>query len=142
MVDSFVAVPVFMDTPRLSPDGLQVLYMKESAGSYVMSMRTGGGAETVVLTVASAGDAGSVGWSPDSLQIVYWNPMPVNTFYGAPSMGFFYVSDVGTDARYVRWTDAVRLIFLAGSDLRLRTGPASGLLIDSGVDGGYDFTTY
>jgi hypothetical protein len=138
MVDSFVAVPVFMDPPRLSPDGTQVLYMKESGGSYVVTMRTGGGAEALVLTVTSAGDAGSVGWSPDSLQVVYWSPMPVNAFYGSPSAGFSYVSDVGTDARMVRWTDPARLIFLAGSDLRLRTGPASGLLIDSGVDE-YDF---
>lgn len=140
LIDAFVAVPVFVDFPRLSPDGSRVLYVREAAGSYTLLLRQIGGGEVTVLS-AGPGEFGTVGWSPDASQFVYWNPMPVNTYYGYPGSSFSFVSDVGVEAYNVRWVDADRLLFLAGSDLRLRTGPASGLLIDSGVEA-YDFTIH
>ncbi|MEZ0394925.1 MAG: hypothetical protein ABWK53_00615 [Anaerolineales bacterium] len=140
LLDSFVAAPVFVDFPRLSPDGTRVLYVQEGGGSNTLLLRQIGGGEMTVLT-AAAGQFGTVGWAPDSNQFVYWNPLPANAYYGYPGLGFSFVSDVGTEAYNVRWVDAARLLFLAGSDLRLRTGPASGLSIDSGVEA-YDFTVH
>ncbi len=138
LIDSFVAAPVFVDFPRLSPDGTRVLYTQESGGSYTLLLRQIGGAETTILT-GSGGQFGTIGWAPDSTQFAYWNPLPANAYYGYPALGFSFVSDVGTEAERVRWVDPSRLLFLAGGDLRLRTGPASGLLIDHSVDS-YDFT--
>lgn len=140
LIDSFVAAPVFVDFPLLSPDGTRVLYTQEGGGLSTLLVRQIGGSETIVLT-AGSGQEGTIGWAPDSSQFVYWNPMPSNAYYGYPGFGFSLVSDVGAEANSVRWVDSARLLFLAGSALRLRTGPASGLWIDSGVDS-YDFTLH
>ncbi|MBN2385373.1 MAG: hypothetical protein JXB85_00005, partial [Anaerolineales bacterium] len=118
LVDSFVAVPVFIDRPRLSPDGSRVMIQQEFGGSFNLLIHpVGGGGDLLILT-AGGGQAGAVSWSPDSSQLVYWNPLPVNTSFGYPGAGFAFVSDLGTEARAVRWVDPLRLLFLAGSDLR------------------------
>ncbi len=44
-----------------------------------------------------------------------------------------------THVEDIQWVDFTRLFFLSGNELRLGAAAGSSIVIDTGVDGGYDF---
>jgi hypothetical protein len=81
---------------------------------------------------------GLAGWSPDSTRILYWGDSPDQYYIGEIDLPEIPVGDTAsvTDPR---WVNNDTILYLDGDELRLWSIGEASTLIDTGVDGGYDF---
>lgn len=130
----FIAGPVWVSFPFISPDGVQVAYVRESGGTQSLHVID---ASTADRTYTSATSLTILGWNPDSVRVAYHTEAPSNAnllaFGGSPvalsdTLLFFDLE----------WVSESRYLFRNGDELRLRDLSAPSVLIDSGVSG-YDF---
>jgi WD40-like Beta Propeller Repeat len=134
---SFIASPAFFSRPRISPDGQIVAYMRDNGSNtdlYLNGLTIG----NVLYTSYTANQWDVVGWAPDSSHFVYWMNDTRSLWLAAIGSPAVPLTDT-THAADVQWVDFFRLFFLSGTDLRLGTAGGASTLIDTGVDGGYDF---
>jgi hypothetical protein len=134
---TFLAAPIFMSFPYVSPDGGKVLYLTQLPASLDIHTIASDGTDTTDTTYASfpTTSLGLVGWNPDSQHFVY---------YQTPTQQ--RIMAVGQDdplgdtpmVRDVRWVDSTHYFYLNGDELRLAPLGSPSTLIDSGVSG-FDF---
>jgi hypothetical protein len=133
----FIASPAFMDFPRISPDGLTVAYMSTNGANtdlYLNGFYIG----NELYTSYPAGQWGLVGWAPDSTRFVYWIDDTRTLWIGSLGSAAVPLTDT-LHTQDLRFIDSSRILFLSDGGLRLGTAGGSSTLIDTGVDGGYDF---
>lgn len=130
----FIAGPVWVSFPFISPDGVQVAYVRESGGTQSLHVID---ASTADRTYTSGTSLTILGWNPDSVRVAYHTEEPSNAtlmaFGGSPVL----LSDT-TRFFGLEWVSESRYLFRNGDELRLRDLSAPSVLIDSGVSG-YDF---
>jgi Tol biopolymer transport system component len=134
----FIAVPAFMDRPRLSPDGVNVAYLSPNGANtdvYLNGFYIG----NEILTSCAANTCGLTGWAPDSATVVFWADNPRSLWYQGLSMvSSTHLTDTA-NAENVRWVDSSRFLFLSDGELRLGTPGGASSYLDSPVDGEYDY---
>jgi len=133
----FVAVPAFVDPPRISPDGARVLYLRPQGTSLELRVIDASTADRAYFSYA-ADKLGTLGWTPDSLQMLYWIDDRRHAYLGSSEAQAIPVSDVAF-AEQITWLDTTHCLFLDGADLRLRTLGQPSVLIDTADPGGFDF---
>jgi hypothetical protein len=137
-VAEFLAAPVFMSQPQLSPDSDRVAYLRQAGDNLELHVVDSSGADTLYTSYAKD-KFGLIGWAPDSLGFVYWaddKRTPWLAHLGAAAVP---LSDVAYAAN-MRWIDKDRILFLNGGELRLRFIGAPSVLIDGGLSAAdFDF---
>jgi hypothetical protein len=131
------ASPAFMDAPRISPDGLNFGYMSPNGANtdlYLNGFYIG----NVMYTSYPSGQWGLVGWAPDSSGFVYWINDVRNLWLGTLGSAAVPLTDTA-HTQDIRWVDLVRLLFISDNELRLGYAAGASSILDTGVDGGYDF---
>ena len=129
VLTTFLALPVFMSFPYISPDGNNALYLGDVVGGHGIHSITAGGADTY-YTWFPSGNVDLVGWNPDSIHITYWQT-PTQARYLA----------VGVDnplgdtpmVTKVKWLNSTQYLFMNGNELRKADLGLPSTLIDSGV---------
>src|SRR5258706_3163625 len=133
----FVAAPAFADRANISPDGAKVLYAKPQGANLELHVIDASTADQMVFWYA-ASNFGVLGWAPDSIHFVYWIDDSRRTWLGSMVAQGIPLSDV-TFANKITWLDANRYLFMNETELRMRTLGQPSILIESGVDEGFDF---
>jgi hypothetical protein len=135
LVLSFVSVPVFEGAPSLAPDGEMVAYLVPASGGTGLIINSSIMGEYYYVFHTMLGLAG---WSPDSTRILYWGDSPDQYYIGEIDLPEIPVGDTAsvTDPR---WVNNDTILYLDGDELRLWSIGEASTLIDTGVDGGYDF---
>jgi len=134
---SFVASPAFMSRPRISLDGQNVAYMSNN-GSNTDLYLTGPSIGNQLYTTYTAWQWDVVGWAPDSTHFIYWMNDTRSLWLAALGSPAVPLTDT-THAEDIQWVDFTRLFFLNDNELRLGSAAGASTIIDTGVDGGYDF---
>jgi hypothetical protein len=135
----FVAWPAFQDRPYISPDGSKVLYVKPQGANIELHVIDASTADQMYFWHA-ANSFGLRGWAPDSVGVVYWIDDTRRTWLGSQAGTAVPLSDV-TFADNVTWVGANRYLFMNESELRIRSLGHPSIVIDTGVDGGFDFSS-
>ncbi len=133
----FIATPAFMDAPRISPDGLNVGYMSPNGANsdlYLNGFYIG----NVFYSSYPSGQWGLVSWAPDSSGFVYWIDDVRNLWLGYMGSAAIPLTDT-LHTQDVHWVDLVRILFVSDGELRLGFAGSASSIIDTSVDGGYDF---
>ncbi len=135
LVLSFISVPIFEGFPSLSPDGNVAAYLQPVTGAtglFINSVATG----EIYYNYHTA--LGLADWSPDSTRLLYWGDTPDQYYIGEFGLPEIPVGDTAsvTDPR---WVNNDTILYMNGNELRLWSIGGVSTLIDTGVDGGYDF---
>lgn len=133
LLAEFIAAPVWVSFPFISPNGAQVAYVRESSGRQSLHVID---ISTADRTYLSGTSLTILGWNPDSTRVVYHgeDPADVNLLaFGSPPAA------LRDTARFsdLSWVSENRYLFRNEFELRLRELPGASVLIDSGVNG-YD----
>ncbi|MDX9991025.1 MAG: hypothetical protein RBS68_03145 [Anaerolineales bacterium] len=130
----FVAAPVWQSFPFISPDGIQVAYVRASGGTSSLHVID---ASTADRTYTSGPALTLLNWNPDSARVAYYAEDPA-----APSLLGFGGSPtaINDTARFsgLEWISESRCLFLNDQELRLRNLPDPSVLVADGV-GDFDF---
>lgn len=133
----FVAAPAFQSRPYISPDGSKVLYTKLAGANLELHVIDASTTDQTYFWHA-ADQFGIVGWTPNSAGVVYWMDDTRRTWLGLLQGATVQLSDVNF-ADKITWVDGGRYLFLNESELRLRALGQPSVLIEDGVQGGFDF---
>jgi hypothetical protein len=126
---TFLAVPIFMGFPYVSPDANNVLYLGEVVGGLGIHSITAGGTDTYYTWFATGG-VGLIGWNPDSIHITYWQVPTQARILAAGVDNPLGDTPSVTD---VSWLSSSQYLYLNGDELRWADLGLPSSLIDSGV---------
>ena len=129
VLTTFLAAPIFMGFPYISPDGSTVLYAAQVPAGLELHTIRSDGTDTLFGTYG-AGNLGLEGWNPDSLHFVYWQ---VPTQWRYMTLGLDNPLGDTPAATRVEWVDSIRYFYLNGNELRRADLGSASSLIDSGV---------
>jgi hypothetical protein len=127
---SFVSTPAFFEPTYISPDGNNVAFLRESSGNMSVYSINAAATETYYVWYPS-GSVGLLGWTPDSIHFMIWNPTSQNPNYITTGtlMGLVDTPS-GTN---IQWLDPTHFLFLNEGEFRLKSMDSPSTLIDSGV---------
>lgn len=126
---TFLAAPIFMGFPYISPDGSTVFYAAQMGTDLDLHTIDAGGTDTPYGTFPTSG-VGLAGWTPDSLHFMYWQ---VPTQWRIKGPGVDNLLGDTPAVTSVRWIDGSRFLFLNGNELRLTDYGSPSSVIDAGV---------
>ena len=128
---AFLAAPVFVSPPHLSPDGDRIAYLRENGAN--LELHVVDSSTTDELYTSYAKEAiGLVGWAPDPVSFVFWMDNPQALQLGRLGGSPVPLTDA-PQASAPRWISADRFLFFSNNELRLRRLDAPSNLIDSGI---------
>jgi hypothetical protein len=135
---TFLAGPVFMSFPYVSPDGSHVLYMAQpSAGLADIHTIRSDSWDTFFGSYPSD-SIGLLGWTPDSQHFMYWQvPTQARIMAIGEDNPLGDTPVVGD----VQWVESLQYFYLNGNELRRVYPGFASTLIDSGVTE-YDWGVY
>jgi Tol biopolymer transport system component len=132
----FSAVPPTDSVCYISPDGSRVLYLKAKGENVEMHVINAGTADLAYLN-KPRGKLGIMGWSPDSKYMLFWLDEP-GQIWKTEGKTISLLTDV-VSVQDVTWINDQVFLFLSGSELRRQMVGQPSLLVDTGVDGAFDF---
>ncbi len=133
----FTAVPAFKNTPRISPDGLDVAYMSPNGTNSELHLN-GFYIGDELFSSYPADQWGVVGWAPDSNGFVYWADDVRSLWIGHNGSAAVRLTDT-PHVENLRWIDITHILFTNDSELRLGSPGGASSVIDTGMTGGFDF---
>jgi hypothetical protein len=125
----FVAVPVWIAFPRISPDGVRVLYLKPSAPNaelHVIDAST----TDMLFTYYAVDKFGLGDWAPDSKHFYFWIEDARAHWLGALGQPAVPLTDTNL-SESIRWIGADRLLYKYDNQLRVQALGQVSIVIDT-----------
>lgn len=145
-LSEFTAAPVEISAPLISPDGLKVAYVYQTATSFDLHMTEASNTDTIIASYPGASHLDLLGWSPDSKRVVFSNSTPASLLTAGIGIPATPLAESISPAS-LRWIDAERFIFFRQGNLLIGqiNNPetiivASGFSNDQAGMRAYDFS--
>lgn len=134
----FNASPIAANRPFIAPNGSKVLYTKVQEGDLELHVIDAGTADKMYFRHA-ASSFGILGWTPDSTGVVFWVDDKRASWLG--SLADSKTEPLNVDVAFadkVTWVDSTSYLFMNELELRICIFGQPSILIDTGVNGGFD----
>lgn len=118
------------DLYYLSPDSDRVAYLRESGGKREIHVIDASTADSSVYA-AGTDQLGLLGWGADGRSLVFWLDQPSNRLLLGADGSVAPLSDTALVSQFA-WIGPAQILFLSGSELRLRATGQASIVLDAG----------